>query len=57
MQQLENQAALTSDVGHLMDALPPLAAVLRYGNVRQTDASTVFSIAPRLRKAELSRQK
>lgn len=41
MQQLENQAALTSDIGHLMDALPPLAAVLRYGNVRQTDASMV----------------
>ena len=41
MQHLENQAALTSDVAHLMDALPPLAAVLRYGNVRQTDASMV----------------
>ena len=44
MQQLENQAALTSDVGHLMDALPPLAAVLRYGNVRQTDSSMVGHI-------------
>lgn len=44
MQCLANQAALTSDVGHLMDALPPLAAVLRYGNVRQTDASMVGHI-------------
>lgn len=44
MQQLENQAALTSDVGHLMDAVPPLASVMRYGNVRQTDASTVGHI-------------
>ncbi len=44
MQRLENQAAVTSDVGHLMDALPPLAAVLRYGNVRQTDASMVGQI-------------
>jgi hypothetical protein len=44
MQQLENQAALTSDIGHLMDALPPLTAVLRYGNVRQTDASMVGHI-------------
>ncbi|HEX8371247.1 MAG TPA: DUF5682 family protein [Chthoniobacterales bacterium] len=44
MQQLENQAALTSDIGHLMDALPPLAAVLRYGSVRQTDASMVGHI-------------
>ncbi len=30
---------LASDVGQLMDALPPLANVLRYGNVRQTDAA------------------
>jgi len=44
MERLENQAALTSDVGHLMGALPPLAAVLRYGNVRQTDASMVGHI-------------
>ncbi len=44
MRQLENQAALTSDVGHLMAALPPLASVLRYGNVRQTDASMVGHI-------------
>jgi hypothetical protein len=38
---LQNVAALTSDVPHLMDALPPLANVLRYGNVRQTDTSMV----------------
>lgn len=44
MQRLENHAALTSDVGHLMDALPPLTAVMRYGNVRQTDASMVGHI-------------
>jgi hypothetical protein len=44
MRRLENQAALTSDVTHLMDALPPLVAVLRYGNVRQTDASMVGHI-------------
>jgi hypothetical protein len=44
MRHLENQAALTSDVSHLMDALPPLAAVLRYGNVRQTDSSMVGHI-------------
>jgi len=44
MQRLENQAALTSDVGHLMDALPPLTAVLRYGNVRQTDATMVSHV-------------
>ncbi len=44
MQALENQAALTSDVSHLMDALPPLAAASRYGNVRQTDASSLGHI-------------
>jgi hypothetical protein len=44
IQQLQNQAALTSDVGHLMDALPPLTAVMRYGNVRQTDAAMVSHI-------------
>src|SRR5439155_8630820 len=35
---LETVAALASDVGTLMDALPPMANLLRYGNVRQTDA-------------------
>ncbi len=44
MRELENKAALTSDVGHLMDALPPLVSVMRYGNVRQTDASMVGHI-------------
>lgn len=44
MRELENKAALTSDVGHLMEALPPLVSVMRYGNVRQTDASMVGHI-------------
>lgn len=44
MVELENRAALTSDVSHLMSALPPLASVLRYGNVRRTDASAVGHI-------------
>ncbi len=44
MHTLENQAALTSDVSHLMDALPPLAAASRYGNVRQTDVSMLGHI-------------
>jgi hypothetical protein len=39
--RLGDQAALTSDIGLLMDALSPLAKVLRYGNVRQTDAGMV----------------
>jgi hypothetical protein len=41
MECLQAQAALASDVSYLMDALPPLANVLRYGNVRQTDAGMV----------------
>lgn len=38
---LENLAAIASDVQQLMAAVPPLANVARYGNVRQTDASMV----------------
>lgn len=41
MERLENMAALTSDVPHLMDALVPLAGILRYGNVRNTDSTMV----------------
>jgi hypothetical protein len=38
---LENLAAVASDVQQLMAAVPPLANVVRYGNVRQTDAGMV----------------
>lgn len=41
MSRLESQAAVATDVSHLMDALPSLANILRYGNVRQTDATMV----------------
>ena len=44
MARLEAEAALASDTQHLMAALPPLANVLRYGNVRQTDTSAVGHI-------------
>ncbi|MDJ0736858.1 MAG: DUF5682 family protein [Nostocaceae cyanobacterium] len=44
MSRLESVAALTSDVTHLMAALPPLANVLRYGNVRQTDTSMITHV-------------
>jgi hypothetical protein len=37
MARLDTEAALASDTGQLMDALPALAEALRYGNVRQTD--------------------
>jgi len=44
MARLQAEAALATDVGHLMEALPPLASVMRYGNVRQTDAAMVGGI-------------
>jgi hypothetical protein len=44
MVRLESLAAVTSDVPHLMDALPALANVLRYGNVRQTDVRMVTHV-------------
>lgn len=41
---IESKAATETDVGHLMDALAPLARVLRYGNVRSTDTAMVENI-------------
>jgi hypothetical protein len=38
---LEDRAALTGDAAQLLAALPALANVFRYGNVRQTDAAMV----------------
>jgi hypothetical protein len=44
MTRLQAEAAVASDVAHLMDALPPLADVQRYGNVRGTDAAMVGEV-------------
>jgi len=41
---IENRAALVGDVLQLLDALPPLVDVHRYGNVRETDVSLVTEI-------------
>lgn len=41
-------AALAPDVGHLMDTIPPLATVVRYGDVRQTDRDTVRHVIAEL---------
>ncbi|GAB3846947.1 DUF5682 family protein [Hymenobacter terrigena] len=50
--RLETIGAGTRDVTHLLAALPPLAQVLRYGNVRRTDtqqvAQVVHQLVPRL---------
>lgn len=44
LKNLEDKASLTSDVTHLMGALPALAQVMRYGNVRKTDSDSVSHI-------------
>jgi Family of unknown function (DUF5682) len=41
MARVESQAAVAADVTQLMDALPPLANLLRYGSVRKTDSAMV----------------
>ncbi|MCP2732612.1 DUF5682 family protein, partial [Limnofasciculus baicalensis] len=41
MNRLQAEAALTRDVTYLMAALPPLANVLRYGNIRKIDSNIV----------------
>ncbi|HET9943122.1 MAG TPA: DUF5682 family protein, partial [Terriglobia bacterium] len=42
--RVQDVAAVASDVAHLMTALPPLAGIMRYGNVRQTDATMVSGV-------------
>lgn len=44
LQEIQRRAALSADVQHLMDALPPLARVARYGDVRQTKADQVLPV-------------
>ncbi|MDX2232644.1 MAG: DUF5682 family protein [Leptolyngbyaceae cyanobacterium bins.349] len=39
--RLEAEAAIASDLAHLMNALPPLVNVMRYGTVRQFDVAIV----------------
>jgi Family of unknown function (DUF5682) len=42
--RLDTEAAVASDIAHLMAALPPLANVLRYGDVRKTDTTTIAHV-------------
>jgi hypothetical protein len=44
LQEIQKRAAISADVQHLMDSLPPLARVARYGNVRQTRAEQIFPV-------------
>src|SRR5260370_3502437 len=41
---LERRSARTGDIAHLMAATAPLARVLRYGSVRQTDTDLVRGV-------------
>lgn len=45
LRTLADQAALDTDVVHLMDALPALARAQRYGDVRQTDTSALRRVS------------
>ena len=42
--RLQQEAALSNDVAQLMAALPSLASVIRYGNVRKSELSMVSQI-------------
>jgi hypothetical protein len=44
--RLESLAAVSADVRHLMDALPSLAQIARYGDVRGTRTARAERIAP-----------
>ncbi len=44
MDSLQAHAAVSADTLHLMQALPPLVSVMRYGNVRQTDSAMVAEV-------------
>ena len=44
MARLEALSAVASDVSQLMDAIAPLARIIRYGNVRQTDTQMVARV-------------
>ena len=44
MERIKNLAAVSSDIMQLMEALPSLAYVSRYGNVRKTDLAFLVNI-------------
>jgi len=46
--KLQNLAAVTQDVYNLMDALPALVNIIRYGNARKTDLQSVELVVQHL---------
>ncbi len=41
---VQSKSAVSADVHHMMDALPPLARVARYGDVRQTRVERIMPV-------------
>ncbi len=48
LQRIADAGALSSDIPHMMDALPPLARIMRYGSVRQTDQALIARVVETL---------
>ncbi len=46
--QIEEKSAVTHDVIHMMEALPALAHIMRYGDVRQTNRASVGNVVETL---------
>ena len=44
MEKIQEQAALSSDVPHMMEAVLPLARILTYGSARQIDRSLIEQV-------------
>jgi len=44
LQAIQRRAAISADVRHLMDSLPPLVSVARYGDVRQTRSDAILPV-------------
>ncbi len=44
LSEIQKRAAVSADIRHLMDALPPLARIARYSDVRQTRAEHVVPV-------------
>ncbi|OUC13595.1 MAG: hypothetical protein B0A82_16195 [Alkalinema sp. CACIAM 70d] len=44
MQRIQAEAAIAQDIAHLMNAVPPLAQVMRYGNVRSFNPEILHPI-------------
>jgi hypothetical protein len=46
--RIEDESAVSSDIPHMMSALPPLARVLRYGSARQIDQKALQKVVDSL---------